>query len=367
MKIAIDIRDASRDRTGKGWYAYNIVTELLKLDSQNEYILYNNTKKNPFKGAKNAQLRCIEEKTPKWHFKVLQDLKKNPVDLFFAPTSFIIPAFAPKSLTVIITVHDLVAFLFPGTHSVKATLIERLTLKKALKKAHKVFVVSENTKKDLLKKFTYPSSEIVETPCAPADFYRNPIAEEELQKFKEEKKLPDNFILAVGTLEPRKNFATLIKGFVTFKKRHPDYKLVIVGKKGWKFKQIEESIEKYNMKDEVIFPGYIKGESLHKMYQLAKAFVFPSLYEGFGIPPLEAMASGCPVVSSNVAYLPEVVGDAGILIYPKNSYKMAEAVADLIDHDNVRATMVERGLRQAEKFTWQRTAQIALEVFNSLA
>ncbi|MCA9374098.1 glycosyltransferase family 4 protein [Candidatus Peregrinibacteria bacterium] len=367
MKIAIDIRDAGRARAGKGWYTYNIITELLKLDTRNEYILYSNTKKNPFKGSKNAEIRCIEEKMPKWHFKVIQDLKKNPVDLFFAPTSFIIPAFAPRSLRVIITVHDLVAFLFPGTHSVKATLIERLTLKKALKKAEKVFVVSENTKKDLLDKFDYPSSEIIETPCAPADFYREAVSDEELLKFKEQKKLPDNFILAVGTLEPRKNFATLIKGFVTFKKRHPDFKLVIVGKQGWKFKQIEESLEKYNMKEEVIFPGYIEGESLHKMYKLARAFVFPSLYEGFGIPPLEAMASGCPVVSSNVASLPEVVGDAGLLIDPKNSYKMAEAVADLIDHDNVRIMMIERGLRQAEKFTWQKTAQIALETFNSLA
>lgn len=367
MKIAIDIRDASKEKTGKGWYTFNIVRELLEQDTGNEYILYSNTTKNPFKNAKNAQLKCIKESSPKWHFKVLKDLRQNPVDLFFAPTSYIIPAFAPKSLRVIITVHDLVAFLFPGTHSFKATLIERLTLKKALRKAEKVFVVSENTKKDLLEHFDYPASEIHETPCAPSDFFREAVREEELQKFKDSQKLPEKFILAVGTLEPRKNFATLIKGFVNFKKRHPDYKLVIVGKKGWKFKQIEESLEKYNMKEEVIFPGYIKGEDLHKMYQLAQVFVFPSLYEGFGIPPLEAMASGCPVVSSNVASLPEVVGDAGLLIDPNNSYKMAEAVADLIDRDNVRATMIERGFKQAEKFTWKRSARIVLDIFNHFA
>ncbi len=179
-------------------------------------------------------------------------------------------------------------------------------------------------------------------------------------------KLPENFILAVGTLEPRKNFATLIKGFVTFKKRHPDYKLVIVGKKGWKFKDIEASVEEYNMKDEIIFPGYIKEDELHKLYKLAKVFVFPSLYEGFGIPPLEAMASGCPVVSSNVASLPEVIGDAGLLIDPKNAYKMAEAVSDLIDNDHVRSTMIERGFAQVEKFRWEKSARAAMEVFQSL-
>lgn len=261
----------------------------------------------------------------------------------------------------------MVAFLFAGSHSAKATIIERLTLKKALKKAKKVFVVSENTQKDLLDYCDYPEQDIHETPCAPSDFYREPVSEEDLQAFKEKKKLPDNYILAVGTLEPRKNFGTLIKGFVTFQKRHSGYKLVIVGKKGWKFKETEKTLDQYKMKDEVIFPGYVKGDELHKLYKLARAFVFPSLYEGFGIPPLEAMASGCPVVSSNVASLPEVVGDAGLLIDPKNSYKMAEAVADLIDNDTVRNTMVERGYKQAEKFTWEKSARAALEIFNSLA
>lgn len=366
MKIAIDIRDAGKEKAGKGWYTYNIVGQLLKLDTQNQYVLYSKSKKNPFSEYKNAEHKCIDDSSAKWHFKVLKDLRTNPVDLFFAPTSYIIPAFAPKSLRVIITVHDLVAFLFAGSHSAKATIIERLTLRKALKKAKKVFVVSENTQKDLLDHFDYPEQHISETPCAPSDFYREAVDEAELQAFKEKKKLPDHFILAVGTLEPRKNFSTLIKGFVTFQKRHPDYKLVIVGKKGWKFKEIEKALEQYQMTDEVIFPGYVKGDELHKIYKLAKAFVFPSIYEGFGIPPLEAMASGCPVVSSNAASLPEVVGDAGLLIDPKNSYKMAEAVADLIDNDTVRNTMIERGFKQAEKFTWEKSARAALEVFNSL-
>lgn len=367
MKIAVDIRDAGKEKAGKGWYTYNIVGQLLKLDTQNHYVFYSNHKKNPFSDFKNAEHKYIEDKSAKWHFKVLKDLRKNPVDLFFAPTSYIIPAFAPKSLRVIITVHDLVAFLFAGSHSVKATIIERLTLKKALKKAKKVFVVSKNTQKDLLNHFDYPEQNIHETPCAPSDFYHEPVSEEELQEFREKKKLPDNYILAVGTLEPRKNFGTLIKGFVTFQKRHPGYKLVIVGKKGWKFTETEKTLKEYGMTDEVIFTGYVKGEELHKMYKLAKVFVFPSLYEGFGIPPLEAMASGCPVVSSNVASLPEVVGDAGLLIDPKNSYKMAEAVADLIDHDNIRNTMIERGYKQVEKFTWEKSARAALEIFNSLA
>ena len=130
MKIAVDIRDARAEKTGKGWYTYNMVDHLLKLDDFNQYLLYTNNKKNPFPEAKNVQLKCIEDESVKWHYKVLKDLQTENVDLFFAPTSYIIPAFAPKSLKVIITVHDMVAFLFPATHKAKATIVERLTLKK---------------------------------------------------------------------------------------------------------------------------------------------------------------------------------------------------------------------------------------------
>ena len=291
MKIAIDIREAGAGKTGKGWYTYNLVGEILKLDRENHYVLYTDSKKHPFGSHKNAEVKIIEEKSWKWHLKVLKDLQSQKVDLFFAPTSYIIPAFAPKSLRVIITVHDLVAFLFPASHAAKAILIERMTLKKALKKAAAVFSVSENTKKDLLKRFKYPHEKVFLTPCAPSDFFRQPVSASDMESLKKKLKLPDNFILAVGTLEPRKNFGTLIKSFVIIKRKYPDYKLVIVGKKGWKYHLIEHALKHYKMEHDVIFPGYLEDHELQKVYALAKVFVFPSLYEGFGIPPLEAMAS----------------------------------------------------------------------------
>ncbi len=363
LKIAVDIREAGAEKTGKGWYTYNLVLELLKLDSKNEYLLYTDGEKNPYKEFKNAKLRTIQGTSHKWHLNVLKDLKTAKPDLFFAPTSYIIPALAPKWLKVIITVHDLVAFLFPGTHNAKAVVIERLTLKRAVKKASHIFVVSENTKKDLLKRFKYPAARVHLVPCAPADFYKEPSKPEELAKFREKLGLPERFILAVGTLEPRKNFGTLIKSFVLIKSKLPDYKLVIVGKKGWKYQHIEDRLKEFKLEKDVIFPGYLEAEDLKKIYALATVFVFPSLYEGFGIPPLEAMASGCPVVSSNVASLPEVVGDAGILIDPKNARKIADSVVSLIENDQIRNMLVERGLRRAEKFSWRASAEAALKVF----
>lgn len=366
MKVAIDIRDAGKEKTGKGWYTFNIVRELLELDKKNQYILYGNTKKSPFeKESDKVKYKFIDTKPLKWHFSVLKDLKDENVDLFFAPTSYIIPALAPAKLKVIITVHDLVAFFFPGSHKTKAVLIERLTLKKALKKVHAVLVVSENTKKDLLKKFIFPEQRIHITYCAPSNVFNKPVTGEELEEFRIKSKLPQNFILAVGTMEPRKNLSTLIKSFVVVKKRFPDFKLVLVGKKGWKYHRIEKTLEEFKMKDDVIFPGYLKDRDLQKIYKLATVFVFPSLYEGFGIPPLEAMASGCPVVSSNAASLPEVVGEAGLLIDPTNSYKLAESISSLIENEHVRNMMIERGHKQAEKFNWKDSAKVIYELINS--
>jgi len=364
MKIAIDIREAGNEKAGKGWYTYNLVCELLKLDKKNQYLLYTDSGKNPFQGFKNAQIRHINSKSWKWHFNVLKDIKAEKPDLFFAPTSYIIPAFAPKWLRVIMTVHDMVAFLFPSTHNAKAVIIEKLTLRRAVKKAADIFVVSENTRKDLLKRFHYPENHIHLVPCAPADFYRDPVDPHELAKFREKFKLPANFILAVGTLEPRKNFSTLIKSFVIIKRKLPDYKLVIVGKKGWKYHLIEETLKHYQLEKDVIFPGYLEAEDLKKIYTLATVFVFPSLYEGFGMPPLEAMACGCPVVSSNVASLPEVIADAGILIDPKNAHKIADSVVSLVENDQIRAMLIERGRRRVEKFNWANSAKTALEVFD---
>ncbi|MFC1749339.1 glycosyltransferase family 4 protein [Pseudomonadota bacterium] len=369
MKIGVDIRDCGEQKTGKGWYAFSLLSQLLKIDTKNHYVLYSGTSINPFtkfKDAPNVEHRFIPGKSWKWHLKVLKDIKKSKVGVFFSPSSYIIPAFAPKGLQVIVTIHDLVAFLLPKAHNTKAILIERITLKKALKKVSAVFTVSENTKKDILERFDYPASKIQITPCAPADYYSKTVSSQDIKETRKKHKIPSKFLLAVGTLEPRKNFGNLIKAYVNVKRSYPDYKLVIVGKKGWKFKHIEETVEKYDLKNDVIFPGYLEDKEVRNLYKSAAVFVFPSLYEGFGIPPLEAMSCGCPVVSSNVASLPEVIGEAGLLIDPKNAYRMADAIMSLLESEEIRKKFIERGLVQAKKFTWQDSANKAYEIISNL-
>lgn len=366
MKIAIDVREADGEKTGKGFFAYGLVNQLLKVDRNNQYLLYTDKEKTPFPEYPNVEVRYITEKGLKWHWTVLKDLNFSRPDLYLAPTSFIVPALAPRWLKVIIVVHDLVAFMFPKSHAKKAVIIERVTLRRALKKAVKVFVVSENTQKDLIKIFHYPKPLMVQVSCAPHDLYKEELDPKQSEKVRQKFGLPEKFILGVGTLEPRKNFSALIKAFVIVKRKFPEYKLVIVGKKGWKYQEIERSVREFQLENDVIFTGYMKDEDLHHTYNLAEVFVFPSLYEGFGIPPLEAMASGCPVISSNAASLPEVVGDAGLLIEPSSSHKIADAIISLMENPQLKNTLLEKGFHRSRKFSWEDTAQQVLDQFAAI-
>lgn len=366
MKIAIDVREADGEKTGKGFFAFGLVKELLAQDRKNTYLLYTDKDHVPFDKYDNVEVKSIAKHGFWWHYEVLKDLNDSHPDTYLAPTSFIVPAFAPKWLKVFVVVHDLVAFMFPKQHAKKAVIIERVTLRRALKKAGKVFVVSENTQNDLLRLFKFPKSMTVEVPCAPHDIYRQEIDPKVSAQVRKKYNLPEKFILGVGTLEPRKNFSTLIKAFVSVKRKYPDYKLVIVGKQGWKFQELQRTVKEFRLGEDVIFTGYMKDEDLHHTYNLATVFVFPSLYEGFGIPPLEAMASGCPVVASNTSSLPEVVGEAGLLIEPTNSHKIADAIVSLIENTQLKNMLLERGFHHSQKYSWSDSAQIVLQEFSKM-
>ncbi len=361
MKIAIDIRTAGGERTGKGWYTFHLVQELLKLDKKNQYLLYSSKVIDDFNQFKNATMRIAEGRSFIWHYNVSRDLQKENVDIFFAPSSFIIPAILPGKIKTIVTVHDLVAFLFPSNHNKKATLIEKLFLKRAVKNAAKVLTVSQNTKRDLLEKFELPDNKIEVVPCAAGDEFI-PLEKSSLINFQRQTNLPKDFFLAVGTLEPRKNYVNLIRAFALFTEKFPHYHLVIVGGKGWNYEEINEEILNNYLSKKIHMLGYISSPSLVKLYNCAKALVFPSLYEGFGIPPLEAMKSGCPVIASNTSSLPEVVGDSAILVNPESHLEISDAMVYLATNPHKAQELSQKGLTQAKKFSWNNSAKLLLKV-----
>ncbi len=364
MKIAIDIRTAGGERTGKGWYTFHIVSNLLQIDTKNSYILYTNKGVAGFEQYKNAKMKIMDHPSAIWHMKVAKDVGSEGADIFFSPSSYITPALMPKTVKTILTVHDLVAFLFPNTHNKKATLIEKITLKRALKKSAHVVTVSQNTKKDLLKKFKYDSDKISIVPCAGSEEFK-PLEKEKLGDFIEKTNLPPKFFLAVGTIEPRKNYPGLIKAFAELNKIYPDVHLIVVGQKGWGYEEFFNLIRKNYLNKKVHTLGYLSNESLMKLYSLSQALVFPSFYEGFGIPPLEAMRCGCPVIASDKSSVPEVVGDSAILINPENPKEITAAMVKILTDSNLRKGFSEKGLEQAKKFSWRTSAEKLLEILKT--
>lgn len=363
MKIGIDVREVVKEKTGKGYFVANLVLNILKLDTQNEYILYTNQELENFNEFKNATLKVIDKKGFGWHKKVLKDAYAKNLDVFFAPTSYVIPArHNPKKIKVITVVHDLVALLFPAKHNRKAVWMEKFFIKKAIKKSALICAVSKNTKKDLVKKIKCDEKKIHILHNAASEIFKQ-ISTEKLAETIKKTDFPQHFILITGTLEPRKNITSLIKAFAQISKKFSKHKLLIAGKKGWYYDEIFKTVKDLELEGKVEFLGYVSDEDLITLYNLAEVFVYPSLYEGFGIPPIEAMQCGCPVVTSNTSSLPEVVSDAALQVEPNNIEKMAYEIESLLKDKKLRQKMIARGFKQAMKFSWQKSAKKALELF----
>jgi glycosyltransferase involved in cell wall biosynthesis len=189
---------------------------------------------------------------------------------------------------------------------------------------------------------------------------------ETLARVRRQYHLPEKFILHVATIEPRKNLSRLLEAFATLLAEWPDLKLVLVGKKGWLYETFFQKLQAMGLERSVIFPGFVAEADLPAFYQLAELFAFPSLYEGFGLGPLEAMACGAPVVSSNSSSLPEVVGEAGLLFEPTDTATMTQALRRVLGDEELRAELKQRSLQQAQKFSWARAAEEHIAVYQSL-
>ncbi len=365
MKIAIDIRSTEGKKAGKGFYTFNIVSELLKLDDENEYVLYGQGDNKLFNEGKNVKYKSFLQGGLLWHLRVIVDVYIEKFDIYFAPSSFIVPAFLPNRVKSIVTVHDLVAILFPSTHNKKAVVVEKLLLNRVCKKAKKLITVSKNTKNDLLKKFNIKEDKVDVVYCAANTDFRR-LKDEEIERFRLKYKLNNKFFLSVGTIAPRKNITNLLRAFSIFLKSNSDYQLVIVGKKGWQYESIFAEYEKLGLKDNVQFLNYLPGNELVYMYNAADIFMFPSIYEGFGIPPLEAMQCHCPVIASNISSIPEVVGDAALMIEPDDIEGMARQMLKLSKNLELRKHLVDAGKVQSKKFGWKLSAQKLLGIIDRL-
>lgn len=379
MKVSLDLEPCCNNRSGIGIYTYNIakaLTEIEQIDVYGEIFSFlgrNKIDKNY--SDLNIKLhicrlfpygvyRRVWGKIPLKYNTLLNS--KNHIYHFF---DYIVPPNIEGK--VITTIHDMTYVLYPEIVEEKTMSRIKKGIEYSVNRADKIITVSESSKCDIIKYLKVPNDkiEVIYNGVEYNRFARD-YNEEEKVKVKQKYSLPDNYILYMGTLEPRKNIESIVEAFKLFKEqsylKEKDFKLVIAGKKGWMFESIFELVNKLNLQENVIFTDYVDEKDKPLIYNMAQLFVFPSIYEGFGIPVLEAMASSVPVITSNVSSLPEVAGDAAILVDPKDTLSIAKNIHDILSDENLKDELINKGHIQAQIFTWEASAEKLYEIYKSM-
>ena len=351
MKIAIDAQTTLGQKTGFGFYVKNLVEALAKVDPQNQYILLKPATEKDFSTLKRW-----------WWDQVVfpEKAKKAGVDLLHQPW-FSAPIFYPGKL--IVTCHDLISVFFPENLPLASRLFYSRWMPFSYRKAMLIIADSEHTKRDLMSLLQIPEAKIRVIHLAVSKDFRPIKNRVKLAQVQKKYQTGSKYLLHVGTIEPRKHLEFLVKAYALAFREGIEENLVITGKRGWYYDGLLRLVEDFNLGKKVKFTGYVEEGDLSALYAGAKAFVFPSLYEGFGLPPLEAMACGTPVISSSTSSLPEVIGQAGILLPPKDERLWAKNILKVIKDKSLARTFRELGLRQAKKFTWATTARKTVEVY----
>ena len=380
MKIGIDIRTLLDARpSGVSEYVLNLLKEMFKLDTANEYRLFYNCFGDcpNLPEFKQANVKLIKYNYPN---KVLNYLlfkifnypkldKALAVDVFFMPhLNFIGLSVGAKSL---LTVHDLSFLKYPEFFSARKNFWHRLVkAKKLLKRFSLVIAVSENTKRDIVELGGINPDKVKVIYSGVGEEYKKlPLINYQfsVKRVRDKYNLPERFILYLGTIEPRKNVDGIIRAYNQLRVMScelRDYKLIIAGARGWKSENIYREWDKSAFKNDIKFLGYVEPDDKIYLYNLASVFIYPSFYEGFGFPPLEAMACGVPVVASFASSLPEVVGDAALMVDPYNINDLAGALEKVLVDENLKNKLIARGLEQAKKFSWRETARAYLSELN---
>jgi len=289
-------------------------------------------------------------------------LWRERVDLAHA-LAFVGPLVTPCPLVV--TIFDLSFLRFPERFRLPNRLYLRWFTRLTARRARRIIAISRHTKRDVVSLLGVPEGRVDVVYCGVSVELR-PRPQEEVDAFRRQHGLPERFILYLGTLEPRKNISGLLRAFAQARRRQfidSQVKLVVAGAKGWHYKNIFALVEREGLQDDVLFPGYVPEEKKVWWYNAACCFVYPSLYEGFGLPPLEAMACGTPVIVSNAASLPEVGGEAAILVDPHDAEELSQALGEVLGDAGRREEMRRRGLEQAQRFSWLETARQTVQVY----
>jgi glycosyltransferase involved in cell wall biosynthesis len=375
MTIGVDIRPMAGLKTGVQEYTEQILAHMIALAPEHQFKLFFSSfrsppPRRPWMDAPNVQL--IHHIIPNnllffagniFSYPFIDDLVGG-ADVFFSPHFFIAPL--SSSCRRVTTFHDLSFLRFPEFFTWCKRWWHTIEMDPAgqARFSNKIISVSESTKTDLVDYYHIDPANISVIPSA-TNLSRP--ANDTLKEFKKIHQLPERYILHVGTLEPRKNITGLIQAFNILKEHadNEDIELLLIGKKGWRFEEIFQEIKNSPYAGQIRYLGHVEGD-LAGYYASATVSACPSFFEGFGFPVLEVMACGTPVVASANSSLPEVVGDAGILINPYNISELAEVLNSVLRDSTLRARMIKRGLEQAQKFSWQQSARRTLNILTKI-
>lgn len=293
--------------------------------------------------------------------------RRHKLDVLHDPVG-IAPFIAPRQLggcATVVTIHDVVPFVHPETHARLTNFLYRRYMPVTLRFVDRVITDSDASKRDIMRFYHRRASDIERIQCGVGPLFQ-PQSTGHVTKVLAKYRICPPYILCVGALSARKNLETALTAFSIVRSRGFDHQLILVGPKAWKTQGIFQRIEELNLANHVSFTGFVDDEDLPAMYAGADCFVFPSIYEGFGLPPLEAMACGAPVVASNASSLPEVIGDAGLSVDPLDATGFADAICRVLTEPTLANTLRERGIARSQRFSWSRAAADHAKLYRSV-
>ena len=365
MRLGIDVTALPSELYGAGNYIVNLTQTLIRTDSANDYFVFSKPQQAElFAGRGHAQVVRVNLPTRLLRIAWEQTLfplliRRYHLDLVHSP-HYTAPVLT--SCTQVVTFHDMTFFLHPEAHLLYKSVFFRSMIPVSARRAHSLIAISQNTRKDILRLFPIDPAKVFTIPYGIASIFR-PMPQEIQSQVLEKYGLPEQFVLYVGNLEPRKNLPLLLRAFSALVQRGLPHALVLAGSRGWMDEQVFATLRELNLGHRVFLPGYIPQAELPALYSAASLFLYVSLYEGFGLPVLEAMSCGVPVITSNVASMPEIVGSGGVLIDPTNESELTEAMSRVLMDENLRTRLAREGLERSHLFSWERAAQETLAVY----